>query len=95
VFPFPFLKGKGMGLYGGARMVFSKITNPWLRAFDYTPPGYDILPQQRYPVFILRHGGGEDETGWVENIISSSYSNFRWNEEVVDAVGDNGKRDLV
>jgi hypothetical protein len=47
------------------------------------------------PVFILRHGGGEDEKGWVENIISSGYSNFRWNEGVVDDVGDDGKRDLV
>ncbi len=23
-------------------------------------------PGKRYPVFILRHGGGEDETSWVE-----------------------------
>ncbi len=45
---------------------YSKVTNAWRRAFIYTPPDYDHKPEQRYPVFILRHGGGEDETGWVE-----------------------------
>jgi enterochelin esterase-like enzyme len=45
---------------------YSKITNLWRRVFIYTPPGYDTQPEQLYPVFILRHGGGEDETGWVE-----------------------------
>jgi enterochelin esterase-like enzyme len=45
---------------------YSKVTNAWRRAFIYTPPDYDNHPEQRYPVFILRHGGGEDETGWVE-----------------------------
>jgi enterochelin esterase-like enzyme len=45
---------------------FSKITNLWRRAYIYTPPGYDTHLKEHYPVFILRHGGGEDETGWVE-----------------------------
>jgi enterochelin esterase family protein len=45
---------------------YSKVTNAWRRALIYTPPDYDNNPAQRYPVFILRHGGGEDETGWVE-----------------------------
>jgi len=45
---------------------YSKVTNLWRRALVYTPPDYDIHPERRYPVFILRHGGGEDETGWVE-----------------------------
>jgi enterochelin esterase-like enzyme len=45
---------------------YSKITNAWRRAYIYSPPDYDNNPEQRYPVFILRHGGGEDETGWVE-----------------------------
>jgi enterochelin esterase-like enzyme len=54
--------------HGQVRMqwYYSKITNAWRRAFIYTPPDYDNHPEQRYPVFILRHGGGEDETGWVE-----------------------------
>ncbi len=45
---------------------YSQITHAWRRAFIYTPPGYDTQLEQRYPVFILRHGGGEDETSWVE-----------------------------
>ncbi len=45
---------------------FSKITGQWRRVFVYTPPGYDTHPQQRYPVLYLRHGGGEDETGWTK-----------------------------
>jgi enterochelin esterase-like enzyme len=54
--------------HGQVRMqwYFSKITSLWRRALVYTPPDYDSNPRQRYPVFILRHGGGEDETGWVE-----------------------------
>jgi enterochelin esterase-like enzyme len=45
---------------------YSKITSAWRRTYVYTPPGYDTHPEQRFPVFILRHGGGEDETSWVE-----------------------------
>src|SRR5512136_2032962 len=54
--------------HGQVRMQWysSKVTNAWRRALIYTPPDYDNNPAQRYPVFILRHGGGEDETGWVE-----------------------------
>ncbi len=54
--------------HGQVRMqwYYSKVTNAWRRAYIYTPPDYDTHPEQRYPVFILRHGGGEDETGWVE-----------------------------
>jgi enterochelin esterase-like enzyme len=42
----------------------SKTTGEWRRAFVYTPPGYDQNPKSRYPVLILQHGSGEDETGW-------------------------------
>jgi enterochelin esterase-like enzyme len=54
--------------HGQVRMQWyhSNVTNAWRRAFIYLPPGYDNNPGQRYPVFVLRHGGGEDETGWVE-----------------------------
>jgi enterochelin esterase-like enzyme len=45
---------------------YSKIGSAWRRAYVYVPPEYDHEPTQRYPVFILRHGGGEDETSWVE-----------------------------
>lgn len=54
--------------HGQVRMqwYYSKVTNAWRRAYVYVPPDYDHNPAQRYPVFILRHGGGEDETSWVE-----------------------------
>ena len=54
--------------HGEVRMkwYYSKVTNAWRRALIYTPPDYDNDTEKRYPVFVLRHGGGEDETGWVE-----------------------------
>jgi enterochelin esterase-like enzyme len=42
----------------------SSTTGEWRRAVVYTPPGYDTS-DQRYPVLILQHGMGEDETGWT------------------------------
>lgn len=33
----------------------------------YTPPGYDPRAAQSYPVVILFHGYGDDETAWAEN----------------------------
>ncbi|MEO7209245.1 MAG: alpha/beta hydrolase-fold protein [Steroidobacteraceae bacterium] len=43
----------------------SKTTGEWRRAFVYTPPGYDAHSSSRYPVLILQHGSGENETGWT------------------------------
>jgi enterochelin esterase family protein len=43
---------------------FSKSTDQWRHALVYTPPGYDQNPKTRYPVLLLQHGRGEDETGW-------------------------------
>jgi enterochelin esterase-like enzyme len=48
-----------------AKWYLSKITGEWRRALVYTPPGYDKNPQTRYPVLILQHGSGENETGWT------------------------------
>jgi Putative esterase len=48
-----------------AKWYLSKITGEWRRAFIYTPPGYDEHPKSRYPVLLLQHGSGEDETGWT------------------------------
>lgn len=45
---------------------YSKVTNAWRRVLVYTPPDYESNPDRRYPVLNLRHGGGEDETSWVE-----------------------------
>lgn len=43
---------------------YSSITKAWRRANVYTPPGYDVETNKRYPVLYLQHGSGEDETGW-------------------------------
>jgi enterochelin esterase-like enzyme len=48
-----------------AKWYLSKTTGDWRRAFVYTPPGYDEHSTARYPVLILQHGSGEDETGWT------------------------------
>lgn len=32
----------------------------------YTPPGYEMETEAKYPVLYLLHGGGDNETGWVE-----------------------------
>jgi enterochelin esterase-like enzyme len=42
---------------------FSTVTEKWRRCFVYTPPDYDG-GKNKYPVFYLLHGWGEDETGW-------------------------------
>lgn len=44
---------------------FSKTTGEWRRCLVYTPPDYDKNAGVRYPVLILQHGSGEDETGWT------------------------------
>jgi enterochelin esterase-like enzyme len=33
--------------------------------YVYTPPGYDISLNEKYPVLYILHGGGEDERGWA------------------------------
>jgi len=48
-----------------AKWYFSNTTGAWRRALVYTPPDYDKNPKRRYPVLILQHGAGEDETGWT------------------------------
>jgi enterochelin esterase family protein len=48
-----------------AKWYLSKTTGAWRRAFVYTPPGYDQHAAIRYPVLILQHGSGENETGWT------------------------------
>ncbi len=48
-----------------AKWYLSTITGEWRRAFVYTPPGYDEHASTRYPVLVLQHGSGENETGWT------------------------------
>jgi enterochelin esterase family protein len=44
---------------------FSKTTGAWRRALVYTPAGYEKSSKTRYPVLLLQHGAGENETGWT------------------------------
>jgi enterochelin esterase-like enzyme len=44
---------------------FSKTTGHWRDALVYTPPDYDKNVTAHYPVLILQHGAGEDQTGWT------------------------------
>lgn len=44
---------------------FSRVTNSWRQFYIYTPPGYDINTNEKYPVLYILHGGGEDERGWA------------------------------
>ncbi len=43
----------------------SKILNMDRRYAIYLPPGYEAS-QRSYPVLYLLHGGGDDQTGWVQ-----------------------------
>jgi enterochelin esterase-like enzyme len=43
----------------------SKILNSKRKYAIYLPPDYDIS-QRSYPVLYLLHGGGDDQTGWVQ-----------------------------
>jgi enterochelin esterase-like enzyme len=49
-----------------ANWYLSRTTGKWRRCFVYTPPGYpdEANIKMRYPVLILQHGAGENETGW-------------------------------
>jgi enterochelin esterase-like enzyme len=44
---------------------FSTVTNTWRQFYLYTPPGYDVNTDDKYPVLYILHGGGEDERGWA------------------------------
>lgn len=44
---------------------FSHAMREWRHALVYTPPGYETSGKRRYPVLILQHGMGENETGWT------------------------------
>lgn len=43
---------------------FSSVLREWRQCYIYVPAGYE-QSTEGYPVLYLLHGGGEDETGWV------------------------------
>lgn len=65
----------GVDFYLPANVPHGRISAHWYasnvsgrleQVFVYLPPGYDSDPGKRFPVLYLRHGGGENETGWVK-----------------------------
>lgn len=44
---------------------FSTVFNQWRQFYIYTPAGYDLNTNEKYPVLYILHGGGEDERGWA------------------------------
>jgi enterochelin esterase-like enzyme len=44
---------------------YSIVFNRWRQFYIYTPAGYDVNTNEKYPVLYILHGGGEDERGWV------------------------------
>jgi len=44
---------------------YSTVLAKWRQFYIYTPPGYDVNLNERYPVLYILHGGGEDERGWA------------------------------
>jgi enterochelin esterase-like enzyme len=44
---------------------YSTVFNQWRQFYIYTPSGYDVNANEKYPVLYILHGGGEDERGWA------------------------------
>ena len=44
---------------------YSTVFNSWRQFYIYTPAGYDVNTNEKYPVLYILHGGGEDERGWA------------------------------
>lgn len=45
---------------------FSTVTQTFRVMYVYVPPDYENELSKRYPVLYLQHGGGENETGWIQ-----------------------------
>jgi enterochelin esterase family protein len=44
----------------------STTTAGWRPVMIYTPPGYEATVDQPYPLVVLLHGYGDDESAWIE-----------------------------
>ena len=52
----------------GTIQIRSYMSTPYKKQRDlyvYLPPQYDREPSRRFPVLYLRHGNGDDESGWT------------------------------
>src|SRR4030095_16678460 len=61
----PFFAGAQTGKVYDNLSVKSKILNMDRKFAIYLPPDYETS-QRNYPVLYLLHGGGDDQTGWVQ-----------------------------
>ena len=41
----------------------SSLSNTWRRFINYTPPGYKVNTNEKYPVIYFLHGGYDNERG--------------------------------
>ena len=44
---------------------YSTALKKWRRMHIYTPPGYEMGGTQKYPVFYLLHGAGDNDNAWT------------------------------
>jgi enterochelin esterase-like enzyme len=47
------------------RRYYSTVFSQWRQFYIFTPSGYDVNTNEKYPVLYILHGGGEDERGWA------------------------------
>ena len=64
-FSFPILVGAQSGKVSDNLSLPSKILKGDRKYAVYLPPDYETS-QRSYPVLYLLHGGGDDQTGWVQ-----------------------------
>src|ERR1700741_2243481 len=62
---FPFFLAAQTGKVYDNLSLQSKILKMERKYAIYLPPGYETS-QRSYPVLYLLHGGGDDQTGWVQ-----------------------------
>jgi enterochelin esterase-like enzyme len=65
LFCFPFLSLAQTGKVMDNLSMTSKILKMERKYAVYLPPGYETSDRS-YPVLYLLHGGGDDQTGWVQ-----------------------------
>src|SRR5471032_758850 len=62
---FPFFLAAQTGKVYDNLSLQSKILKSERKFAVYLPPGYETS-ERSYPVLYLLHGGGDDQTGWVQ-----------------------------
>lgn len=70
----------------------SKVTSARRRVHVYTPPGYAESGSRRYPVLLLLHGSGDNDSHWVQigraNVIADNLIADRKAEPMVIVMPD-------